>query len=787
MRYVKWSILSLAILAPVAATNCPGLLNPSSVNPKDDWLLFASHHLFARRCWVELGQVPLYSPYFCGGYPMAANPESPVLSPLIVFTLLFGEQVGMKLPPIFWGVVGAWGALGLARYVMRLSWASAALAAAVLGSITWTQAVLASGNPNVLCFCATPLMLWGLLRGGRAFGAGVALLAVALVDGALACATMTLALTVLVVLLSLRYRTRRLSLRTAPYLRLVLLVAIASGLCALKILPMLELIGATGSVQQPRQSYHTAAYSPDAVSAYRPSDLASSLVGSGRRLHVGWGVLALAAFGLVQRPRICWQWAALLTGTALMTTAHHAPYDVFLLARMLPVFGAINSTVKYFDYFVVLSLVMMAAAGCESLGTWLPRKRPPRTTAWCALTLLCLAPALWSSMTLNHRTFRVSAPKAATGEPLHHVRGWRVTYGRDAPKHWNAYVNLQRNVGTLDLPAPIRLPVRPVPKYLVSPAGHVVTNPLYQGEAQGAQIERMTPNLIRLRDVEENACLNLNFLPGWRAQSKQGLLATGAAAAPKVELAYVPRSFKFGLITSLAVACLAMARLMAKVVAVRTRRPTRMCILRCGPQALGCIIGILLIVAGAVLTSIDQWHLEPKRLAAREYTSGLALFDGGQFGDAAPHFREAANAAPEHLQAEIKLAQCLIHLGRHEEAAQYLEALARQWPYDAVVHNTLGLACMQMGQHRKALDSWRTASRVEPLNPDAYVNIAYAAAGAGRADLAGRMLLRAAVNGFDDIESLREDPTFGPLFRDGSLSELTDLIRGLRHKPARAN
>jgi len=784
MRTRSGLLLScLAVLAPVVATNCPGLLSPSSVNLKDDWLLFASHHLFARRCWVELGQIPLYSSYFCGGYPMGANPESPVLSPLIVFTLLFGEHVGMKLWPIFWGAAAAWGAFGLARYVMRLSWASAALAAAVLGSTTWPQAVLSSGNPNVLCFCATPLMLWGLLRGGRAFGAAVALLAVALVDGTLACVTMPLALAVLIVLLALRYRTRRLSLRTAPYSRLALLVILASGLSAFKILPMLELIGSTGSVQRPRQSYHPVAYSPDAVSAYKPAVLVSSLVRTGRRLYVGWCVLGLAAFGLARGPRICWQWAVLLTGAGLLTLAHHAPYNVFLLVRLLPIFGAINSAGKYFDYYVVLSLVMMAAAGCESLATWFPRSRPRRIVAWCTLTFLCLAPLLWSSATLNGRIFRASLPKAPTREPFHHVRGWRVTYGGDEPRHWNAYMNLQRNVGVLDLPAPIRLPVCPVPKYLVSPAACVVDNPLYQGEAQGAQIELLTPNRIRLKDVKEGALLNLNFLPGWRAQCKQGLLAPRAAATPKVTLAYTPRSFKFGVVTSLVVACLAMARFVATAVAARGRRRTGLYILRCAPLTLGCALGVLVVLTGAALAYIDRCLLEPKRVAAQAYSSGLALFDKGQFEDAAPRFRQAANAAPEHLQARAKLAQCLVQLGHYEEAARGLEALARQWPYEAAVHNTLGLAYLQMGQHRKALESWQTAVRVEPLDPDGYVSIAYAAASSGRTDVAARMLLEAVVNGFGDLESLRKDSTFGPLLRDGTLSALTELIRRLEDDP----
>ena len=190
-RLATLSVLA-AIVVPPLLTNAPGLLEPQAVNPKDDWMLFASHHLFARQCYLDLGQVPLHSPYFCGGYPMAANPESPVASPLIGLTLCFGVHTGMKLLAVFWGVVAAAGAYGLARQAMRCTRAAAALAAMLLGAATWQQAVNASGNPNVLCLAATPAIVWGALAGGWPFALAIALHALAMIDGALAWATMTL-------------------------------------------------------------------------------------------------------------------------------------------------------------------------------------------------------------------------------------------------------------------------------------------------------------------------------------------------------------------------------------------------------------------------------------------------------------------------------------------------------------------------------------------------------------------------------------------------------------------
>ncbi len=778
-RTPRLLVLAAIVLPPILAS-LPGLLRPGDTNAKDDWLLFESHHLFARKCWLAWGQAPLHSPYFCGGYPMGANPESPALSPLIALTLLFGERAGMKLLAVFWGIVAAGGAYGLARQTRRCTRPAAALAAMLLGAATWQQAVTASGNPNVLCLAATPAIVWGVLAGGWPLALAIALHAAAMIDGALAWATMTIAAAGLAALFSIRGNGSRVRLGLAPAFRMASLLGVVAALCAYKILPMLDLLGATGSVHHPRQSYHVDAYSPEAVLAYTPTALARSLLTPRHRLFLGWGALALAGLGLVARPRACWRWALLAATAALIVLAHHAPFDLFLILRSLPILRAIDSAVKYFDYFLLIGLVMLAAAGWDAL--WpriaiMPRKR------WIAAAALalCIGPLLWSSARLNHLVFRSPVQPAMPAAAFHQVQGWRLTYGRQQPRQWSAYENLRRNVGTLDLPAPILIPVAATPKMLVTAAGREVANPLYRGEAVGARIDTLTPTAIWLTRFEGQAVVNLNALRGWRAlgaklMPRAGRLGLVGPQGDLVRLVYEPSAFKLGLALSLAAAALWALAVVAGRVRPRRRRLAFMLPVP-RPIVLVPALAALFIIALAVANRVVA---SPQRAAARAYAAAQQQYDAAKYAPALAAAEAALRALPSHIQARTLRGQCLLQLSRPGEAKRDLEQLVAAHPFECAALNTLGLACAQLGQTGAALRHWRRALRANPLDPDAYINIAHAAATAGSVEVAERMLLQAVVNGFDDLAALENAPAFQPLFEKGQLRRVRVLLGKLR-------
>ena len=94
-----------------------------------DWSEGATHYSAARHA-LQAGQFPMWNPYICGGAPLWGNPQTYWFSPVLLFTLPFGEAVGSKLAITAYLFIGMCGMHTLAR---RLGMASApALAPAIL-------------------------------------------------------------------------------------------------------------------------------------------------------------------------------------------------------------------------------------------------------------------------------------------------------------------------------------------------------------------------------------------------------------------------------------------------------------------------------------------------------------------------------------------------------------------------------------------------------------------------------------------------------------------------------
>ena len=180
-----------------------------------------------------------------------------------------------------------------------------------------------------------------------------------------------------------------------------------------------------------------------------------------------------------------------------------------------------------------------------------------------------------------------------------------------------------------------------------------------------------------------------------------------------------------------------------------------------------------------MLAVADRVLLEPQRVADREYTAGIAFFEQQRFDAAADAFRSACATAPTHRLARLKSAQSLHRAGQAEAAVRELERLLAGGPRDAQALNTLGLAYAQLGRSNDALRTWRSAQQADPLDPDAYVNVAYAAASAGQPAGAERMLLRAVECGFGDMDALSQNSAFRRLLERGQLSRVQKLLSQL--------
>ncbi len=145
-------VFSSPILGALAK---PGTLEDWNYNLGLQWVAWHTISVFH--------QVPLWNPYKCGGMPLLANPQSRLLTPWFVLTLLFGPFVGVHLEvPVHIAV--AWlGGYVLAR-VAGIRPLSAGASALVFAASSWFYLRISAGQVVATGFVYAPWVMAGAWR-----------------------------------------------------------------------------------------------------------------------------------------------------------------------------------------------------------------------------------------------------------------------------------------------------------------------------------------------------------------------------------------------------------------------------------------------------------------------------------------------------------------------------------------------------------------------------------------------------------------------------------------------
>src|SRR3989338_7200733 len=149
--------LSLAVAGACIAAFL--FLQPVFANIKNwglyDWNQHFFYHGSARISLLTFHEVPLWTPYYCGGTVLLANPQSPFLSPFFAFVLLLGTVVGLKVEALVFLAIGLLGMFLLARKLGCTSFA-AVFAAVVFMFSSWYAARVVVGHTTFFPFALMP-------------------------------------------------------------------------------------------------------------------------------------------------------------------------------------------------------------------------------------------------------------------------------------------------------------------------------------------------------------------------------------------------------------------------------------------------------------------------------------------------------------------------------------------------------------------------------------------------------------------------------------------------------
>ena len=116
-----------------------------------------------RESVMQNHEFPFWNKYVCGGVPLFANPQSRLFSPFFIFTLLFGEFVGLKLEIIIHLLIGLLGMYFLARY-KKISLEGSILASVVYMFSTVFPLQVLSGTTEWMSMAILPFIILFLLK-----------------------------------------------------------------------------------------------------------------------------------------------------------------------------------------------------------------------------------------------------------------------------------------------------------------------------------------------------------------------------------------------------------------------------------------------------------------------------------------------------------------------------------------------------------------------------------------------------------------------------------------------
>jgi len=503
-----------AIFIVITLSSIAPLSSGDKLNLNADFFQYASRHEAVRKSLLEYHTFPLRSHWFGGGFPTLGDPEDPSLNPLVILSVLFGTVTGLKLITYLALLVGGLGTYALARYILGYTWWGALFSGLMFGTSLFVPLRILDGNPNEVYAAFLPLCM--LLIGLACRGRKIAFLILPFVfytmlsDGKLNFFTGIFYVGMFCLLdifppfktLAPQNPSRKFDIRPMKFFLLALILTFFIGM--IRILPALELINAKGGIGHFELFFHPGTYRPEGVYAYTFKQLWQETLGwseetlgwKGRLLLVtlGWhggsglvtiGFLPVILCGIALF--VFWKkslpWGINLVLFAWLLLAHNAPVDALKPLWKLPIFNALYRPYKYFSF-----QIPFAFAVASGQFFWLLAKLRPRWLEHLCAIILIVAGVwfLYPKMAKVQRdtyTFETPAEFLVPEEEFFSVQGKNLPRGRAQPFRAATYLNLLRNVGTVDWYTGIPIDENAIPKYFVDANDNYQPNPEYRGEA----------------------------------------------------------------------------------------------------------------------------------------------------------------------------------------------------------------------------------------------------------------------------------------------------------------
>ncbi len=482
-----------------------------------DWDQHFFYHASARISLLTFHEFPLWTPYYCGGNVLLANPQSPFLSPFFALVLLFGAVIGLKLEALAYLALGLGGMFLLARK-LGCSGIASAFASVVFMFSSWFAARVAVGHTTFFPFALLPFVFLFYLNAASASAITSAVRWV--VAAALTLAVMFLsggiypfyAAVILLVLYSLLdFVNLR---KIAPLAAVTAILLLAVLLSSVKLVPVVDFTSGLAAEKDTQLISAGIVYksllSRQQSIPEKDMETGRDLVPEGRQkeldtlagklpwrwheysAYVGIIPLLLAALSAIAF-RKSWKLILAALFFLLLALGAYLPFGPWQLVRQLPFFSSLHGPSRFFIVFAFF-VALLAAKALTGLKISSNRKVQ---TAVVAVIIVAVAADL----------FLVSRPLLSSAFPLAplEIKSTNIgtadfiQMGSSAP-YISQYPNLLQGIGTLNCYERLHLRNRAIPQLIDGePYPGFIGNAFIAETNESLNFTRFSPQKISLR------------------------------------------------------------------------------------------------------------------------------------------------------------------------------------------------------------------------------------------------------------------------------------------------
>lgn len=522
---------ALALLAAL-----PYLTTAGAFNAFRDAQVMWLYEDSARRSVLDFGQLPLWTPDFCGGMPLLGTPQSRFASPTFLLTLLLGTTRAEPLTIFVMVLIALFGAhrLALEHGARQLG---ATIAAPFFGLMGVFACAPFLGWFGFLGFALLPWVLVGLRQTARGEARGVVL--VALTTAFIVGFGGTYVAPISLIACALELGLLRAKRKHIDLKNLALASLVTIGLCAFRLWPVWEELQRGPRVISGASSVGIQLIGDSLFGVFPlwtseiwylvtiPATVVSALALFRRR---AWWLGALL---------LIWLW--LTAGTAVTPSLYN-------LLRALPVFSLLRASERFLVP-AVLTLSLGASLAITDVTARLRLRKPYRFARhlWllAALGSVSAMPFLLHNFTVAASKRGLSAPPREELRPFHQARGNRweaAAFGpasRGSLACWEAY----------GVPQSPKLRANAAHEsWLSDPDAGTLTEQLWSPQRLNLHVKLDRPARV---------VINQNHHRGWKSSvgqvvSEGGLLAVELPAGETdLSLRFLPTSALGGIAVSL--------------------------------------------------------------------------------------------------------------------------------------------------------------------------------------------------------------------------------------------